>query len=743
MKTGEKDQNGRGRYNKSQHNSLLRGLAYAAIVVSSTAGISANVQAGTVLKLRAGQYNMNQLAINPYVTTLMSVKNEKPLHYILQFKRPLTVEEKSQITARGIQFLRYIPEDAYIVRAKNSTLANLQQANSIVQGYTYYQAAFKLSPQLEKYAAQDASRPALVNVYTLDSQNKVETKLKALGAKVVQSGPGVVTVKVTGSQVGNLAKIDSVEWVEKAPKIGLLDFAPDGTTLPPSTEGHLSQLTGYETGTKVMNFDAAWNAGLKGQGQLVTVGDTGLDTGNLATLSPDFSSVLYNAIIFGIGSSTWGDPMGHGTHVSGSIVGQGVLSNGLVHGGAPGAQLLMESLWSQQYKTLTTPDNLATLFQDAYNDGSRVHSDSWGSVNVPSGVYDAQAATFDQFIWQHPSMVILVAAGNDGVDANGNGRVDADSVKSPGTAKNIISVGASKNYDPNEGLQMQVGDACFVNPKTGKCFVDPKTGQVIHQWPVGPLASSYFSDNPDGLAPFSSRGPTADGRIKPDIVAPGTNILSDCSQYPGASTLWGRFNQNYCWSGGTSMATPLTAAAVVLIRQYLQQSGAPSPSAALVKAILLHTAYDMYPGEFGAIGAKNGQEILTPAPNGDEGFGRVDLANVINENIEFVDEKTGVGTGQVMRYSAPATTRKVTLVYTDYPGSPTAATALVNHLGLEVVVGNQVFRTHDKVDNAKQIVIPESVVASAHGDDEIVVTGTNVPMGNSYGKQPFALVFSN
>lgn len=191
------------------------------------------------------------------------------------------------------------------------------------------------------------------------------------------------------------------------------------------------------------------------------------------------------------------------------------------------------------------------------------------------------------------------------------------------------------------------------------------------------------------------------------------------------------------------MATPLTAAAVVLIRQYLQQSGAPSPSAALVKAILLHTAYDMYPGEFGAIGAKNGQEILTPAPNGDEGFGRVDLANVINENIEFVDEKTGVGTGQVMRYSAPATTRKVTLVYTDYPGSPTAATALVNHLGLEVVVGNQVFRTHDKVDNAKQIVIPESVVASAHGDDEIVVTGTNVPMGNSYGKQPFALVFSN
>ena len=324
--------------------------ALAAMILMAIDGLGATVHAGTILKLRAGQFNMNQLAISPFATTLMSAQNAKLQHYILQFKRPLTAQEKTQIASRGIQFLRYIPDDAYIVRATSPTLANLQQTNANVEGFTYYQAAFKLSPQLETVAERNQTKKSVVNVYTLDSQPQVVAALKGLGAKIVQSGPGIVTVKVTNSQIGKVANIDGVEWVEERPKDQLMDFNPEGSAAPgmPSTEGHLSQLTGYESGTKVMHFSAAWNAGLEGQGQLVTVGDTGLDTGNLQTLSPDFSQVLYGAIIFGIGSNTWGDPMGHGTHVSGSIVGQGVMSNGLVHGGAPGAQLLMESLWSHQ-----------------------------------------------------------------------------------------------------------------------------------------------------------------------------------------------------------------------------------------------------------------------------------------------------------------------------------------------------------------------------------------------------------
>src|SRR5207249_2850945 len=119
-----------------------------------------------------------------------------------------------------------------------------------------------------------------------------------------------------------------------------------------------------------------------------------------------------------------------------------------------------------------------------------------------------------------------------------------------------------------------------------------------------------------------SRGPTDDGRIKPDLVAPGTNIVSNQSHYPGASTLWGPYgpNPNYAYSGGTSMATPLAAGAGALVRQWLTARGIANPSAAAIKATLLDTTYDMAPGQYGA-GAT--QEIPANRPNNVDGWGRV------------------------------------------------------------------------------------------------------------------------
>ena len=78
-----------------------------------------------------------------------------------------------------------------------------------------------------------------------------------------------------------------------------------------------------------------------------------------------------------------------------------------------------------------------------------------------------------------------------------------------------------------------------------------------------------MSDDPTGLAAFSSRGPTDDGRIQPDVFAPGTNILSLRSTRTSA-TGWGLYqhNSNYLFMGGTSMSTPITAGAVVLIREF-------------------------------------------------------------------------------------------------------------------------------------------------------------------------------
>jgi hypothetical protein len=258
---------------------------------------------------------------------------------------------------------------------------------------------------------------------------------------------------------------------------------------------------------------------------------------------------------------------------------------------------------------------------------------------------------------------------------------------------------------------------------------------------VAPVNDDKLSDNINGIACFSSRGPTADGRTKPDIVAPGTNILSVRDQQPGASELWGAYNKDYTFSGGTSMATPLTAGAAVITRQFLiEKKGIATPTAALVKAYMLHTAAEMYPGQFGEVGKEHGQEILTLRPNNDEGYGRVDLQSAVSTpNFLFLDQAAGVATSESKEYSldVPAGKLMANIVWTDAPGSTNASKALVNDLDLEVVLPDgKVLAANDQINNNSFV-----QSATSAGSVKVRVKGVNVPMGKN-GKQPFAVVVS-
>ena len=117
---------------------------------------------------------------------------------------------------------------------------------------------------------------------------------------------------------------------------------------------------------------------------------------------------------------------------------------------------------------------------------------------------------------------------------------------------------------------------------------------------MNPLAHDHVSDSPDGLAAFSSRGPTLDGRTKPDIVAPGTNIISTRSSVASGSG-WGIVDGDYMYDGGTSMATPFAAGASALVREFYTRTYALDPSAALVKATLVNGAQGaVAPGQYGS-----------------------------------------------------------------------------------------------------------------------------------------------
>ena len=373
--------------------------------------------------------------------------------------------------------------------------------------------------------------------------------------------------------------------------------------------------------------------------------------------------------------------------------------------------------------------DLNDLFEPVYDDGVRVHSNSWGH---PVASYDQLARSLDQFVWNHPDMVITVAGGNDGIDNDKDGVIDLSSLLSPAVAKNCITVGASENYVLEGGIQ--------------KAWGKLKGGEEI--WGAEPIASDLPSDNPNGIAAFSSRGPTSDGRIKPDVVAPGTNVLSARSHHPKAETLWGEFSPDYVWSGGTSMATPLTAGAATLVRQfYTDQVGLTSPSAALIKATLINSADDIYPGQFGFSSVL---EIPTPRPNAHEGWGRVNIGEAVSQgtrSIQYWDDAMGVKKGITKEYRVAVTDLtkplRATLVYTDYPATTSAAKSLVNDLDLQVISssGRKYFAngetTPDRTNNVEGI----DILKPTKGEYIVRVVGYNIPKGKN-GAQPYALVIS-
>jgi serine protease AprX len=631
--------------------------------------------------------------------------------------------------------LRYIPDDALIVEATSAETMQQLRAQEGVRIVVPFFAGWKLSPEFKPASvfSKGDREQVLIRLLKASEREHVIGAIEGMSsAEVVTSGGRTIIAEMTREQLQKTAALEGVEWIQPNPQMEMFDFKiTDGDSdsgTPPGNEtapGDYTDLTGYESGTKLMNFQDAWGRGLFGAGQVASMADTGLDTGDTNNLHGDFHGRVTGQA-FGMFSTTWDDPMGHGTHVAGSITGDGQASKGMLRGGAPEARFIAQGMWSTLLKNLSVPPKLGDMFGKAYAEGARIHSNSWGSPRNLGG-YDSFATQVDEFMFANPDFLLIFAAGNSGVDKDKDGRIDPGSVSTPGTAKNTLTVGASENVVFKGGIQKKLKEL--------------RGGP--ENWGAEPIASDTLSNNENGIAAFSSRGPTQDGRTKPDVVAPGTNILSARSHHPEAQPLWGAYNNDYVWSGGTSMATPLVAGAATLVREHLVKSkGIAEPSAAVVKGVLMHTALDLFPGQFGEVGKAAGQELVTHRPNSDEGYGRVDVTRATSlEQATIVDEKTGVGTGDVLSFPievGAAGKMTVTLVWTDAPGAPGATKALVNDLDL-VIVDHDNRAVTTSADNINNNEIFEQDVAA--GTYEVQVRGANVPQGKN-GKQPFALIMS-
>jgi uncharacterized repeat protein (TIGR01451 family) len=647
---------------------------------------------------------------------------------IIQLRGPVAPADRTALERTGVELLGYLPDYAYLVRGDPSQLA---AAARLPQVYARapFTIADKLAPSLLRALARgDTSLGPLQVVAWPGAEGALRRDLRGLRLAAAAPADRRTLLQIAG--------LESVRWIEPLSRPRLLN----------------------DVARAIMHVDSsAWQRyGLFGAGQSVAVADSGLDTGNPATLSPDFAGRIAATHVLSAGGDL-GDGFGHGTHVAGSVAGAGVASGadpaqhqygGSFAGVAPEARLVIQAFEATPEGDVIGLDpDFYQLFAQAYADGARLHTNSWGDPTGPItdtaaayGGYTYGSQRTDKFLWDHPDMTIFFAAGNSGKDGTpgalgfctgGDGVVDPDSLLAPGTAKNVVTVGASESQRTVGGLS----DIPWL--LVSFCFA------------VQPIATDLLSDNPNGMAAFSSRGPTDDGRVKPDIVAPGTNIVSDGSHYPGAGTLWGSYetNPDYVYSGGTSMATPLVAGAGVLVRQWLTLRGLANPSAAAVKAALLDTTADMAPGQYG-VGTT--QEIPYSRPNNVAGWGRADLGFLTAPAPYMLwldDHAAGLATGDTVSYTH-TTTRplhvvdssqplRVMLAWTDYPAEPGAGQQLVNDLDLVVTgpggatyYGNGV-ATGDRTNNVEGLVIDNPPA----GEYSVQVRAFNVPMG----PQPYAL----
>jgi hypothetical protein len=659
--------------------------------------------------------------------------------YIVQFAGPIKDEWLDQIKSAGAEVVTYIPSNAYVVRASASSaraLVRLKNEHSFAQYLGDYEPIYRLSPKMREM--RDGPPDILVNVtvQVIAGRGARHTinRLKAIAHKFINSYRVLnyhdVQLEVAAGRLADLARLNDVYAVEELGVIKLADEI-QGQILAGNLSGNAPAGPGYLTFLSNVGFSSS-----QFQSFAVNVVDNAYSLAGHPDLPADRIAFEENP-----GNLT-GPQGGHG-FLNAHVVGGFNNSTGSAFEDANGfnyglgvAPYARVGVTGAIANAPPQPGEAINWEDIAYQHSARISTNSWGNRLVNH--YDALAQTYDSIVRDarpdNPmspdtlgpqQMIEICAAGNEG--PNGG------KIRSPGTAKNVITVGAS------EGTR-QIG------ANNNDCAF-----------------SDLLADNANDVANFSSRGPVndfgfVDGRIKPDIIAPGTHIVAGVPQpvYNTAGVCnpvfpLGQNPVRYGLSSGTSQATPAVAGAAALVYQAFLNNNQPVPSPAMMKAYLLNSATYM-----------TGEGANDTLPSNNQGMGRLDLARAFNgQKRLFWDQHLALSdTGQTFQAAGTvhdsSSPLRITLAWTDAPG-PVNGAAYVNNLDLEVSINGVTYRGNvfsgeysviggnaDTRNNVESVFLPPGTV----GNFTVTVRATNIagdglPGNGDSTDQDFALLISN
>jgi hypothetical protein len=601
--------------------------------------------------------------------------------WLLQLAAPIRAESREVLRAGGVEFYDYVPNNTFICRvpAGREEVAR-GMGDTVWMGR--YHPAYKISTRLV-----GVTGPVEVHVlgFPWTDGPGLVAALQALDMEVedwaVDPLNVIVSGVIEGDRIPEVARLGGIYYVEEWIRAVL--------------QNHQAQ---WVMQTKTYPNRRFWDVGLKGQGQVLSTSDSGILTTHDMFRDPTIPITGWGdypthrkiiAYIQGHPNATFGDgpsPYWHGTYTGGSACGD----DSYVGGTQPydGMALLCKNYFVDMGDSTGAfwgTTSMWWMFNQAYfgNGGGRafIHSMSW--ISGTDGAYTGSDRAADNWMWYHRDGALFVAAGNDAAVCTG----------SPGNAKSIVTVAACKN---------------------------------------GYGSGIYCT--------WCSHGPTQDGRIKPDILAPGDFVWS--SEGPG--------NETYHAGGGTSISCPIVASTAVQVRQYFTEGWYPTgtpvsgngiqPSAALIKAIVLNGGDEGFSGY--------------TVPSYYIGWGRTCLDSVLylagdSRGLRVVDDTVGVQTGEMRSYQFDiqgGDKLEVTLAWTDYRASVGANPTIVNDLDLEVrAPGGSVYKgnvyaagqsqvggSYDRLNTVEGVHLYDAPA----GTYVVRVSGYDVPVG----PQPYAVV---
>jgi len=566
-----------------------------------------------------------ELSINP--------ASDEPVYHIIQFRGPIERSWFRALEERGVHAFGYLPNYAVLAKLAPRDAAKLYEL-AMVNWVGLFQPAYKLEPGLLDRAG---TQPVVIAVTPGERPEPVARLVSDLGGEVtlVDEQPNMTLVNATIGigLLPELARLQEVTWIQ-------------GWSEPTTCNNNVQWVvqTGWRSSAPPDTSSAArsvWTHGVRGQGVILSVHDTGLNTGhnmfkdpNLSITPPGIWPTHRKVVAYKkYGTADASEGQYHGSHVNGTVAGNDSVMGGtsyydgmskdarlyfmdLTNGGSFVVSTNLYTCWDTIHPGRGLPDSLKPIFQA---------SGSWRWSNS-SGTYLLQEASCDQYGWEHKDFLNIFAAGNEGSGAR--------TVGNPSLAKTILTVGATGN-----------------------------------------------GTSSNAIASFSSRGPSQDNRYKPNVMAPGENLYS-AQAAPSTN--------GYTSMSGTSMATPSTNGMVGLLRCYLQEGYYPTGAPVQGNKLRYNTAALLRSMAIVSCDPNIGSYTI---PDYNVGWGRVDAESVLyftgdTRKLILCDDTLGLATGEFKQQQFRVTSAiplRVCLAWSDTAAAPNANPTLVNNLNLELV----------------------------------------------------------